>query len=138
MPKLCTLPPTDVSFTLHVQRAHFQTAIWKTAHLPSTPEMDPMLFGWEMNGSVLQPVKMLSSTEIAPEEVMNIVSCGCTSGCATLACSCTKHALSCSPSCKCKGEMSCENPLTATLRTSYDDSDLSEEDGEIQDIDDQE
>jgi len=85
MLKLCTLPPTDESFTLHVQRAHFQTAVWKAANLPNPPDLDPVLYGWQVNGNKLDPVKMM---EIAPKEVMNFVSCGCKTGCATLACTC--------------------------------------------------
>ena len=79
-----------------------------------------------MNGNKLDPVKMLAHMEIAPKEVMNIVSCGCKTGCTTLACTCKKHDLSCSIFCKCKGQLFCENPFTAVINQTSDDyTDLS-------------
>ena len=40
VPKLCSLPPTSGPFARHVMRAHFQTAIWKSANLPRPSNMD--------------------------------------------------------------------------------------------------
>lgn len=47
--KLCTLPPTQESFMENVRRAHFQVAIWKAALLESPLNMNPTIYGWEMD-----------------------------------------------------------------------------------------
>ena len=49
-PKLSSLPPTMAAFRLHCQRAHFQIALWKAAGMSSPPDLDPLQYGWEMNG----------------------------------------------------------------------------------------
>ena len=55
-PKLSSLPPTMAAFRLHCQRVHFIKALWKATGMPSSPDLDPLQCGWEMNGSELQPV----------------------------------------------------------------------------------
>lgn len=45
-PKLSSQPPTNMAaFRLHCQRAHFQTALWKAAGIPSPPDLDPLQYG---------------------------------------------------------------------------------------------
>ena len=45
-PKLSSLPPTMAAFRLHCQHAHFQTALWKAAGMPSPPDLGPLQCGW--------------------------------------------------------------------------------------------
>ena len=97
--------------------------------------MDPLLYGWEVNGNRLQPVKMLPNTDLAPPQVMTIVSCGCVSGCETLTCSCHKNTLSCTAFCKCKGKVTCKNPSTVDNRIVDEDSELSADDCIAEDSD---
>ena len=121
-PKLSSLPPTMAAFRLHCQRAHFQTALWKAAGMPSLPDLDPLQCGWEMNGSKLQPVFSQLGQLAAPDEVLNLVSCGCKTGCKTALCCCTKFNLMCTDFCRCKGEAGCQNPMRVAIQDN-DDSD---------------
>ena len=41
-------------FRLHCQRAHFQSALWKAASM-SSPDLDPLQYGWEKKGQELRP-----------------------------------------------------------------------------------
>ena len=75
-PKLSSLPPTMAAFKLHCQRAHFQTALWKAAGMPSPPDLSPSQYGWEVSGLELRPVFNPPGQLAAPDEVLNLVSCG--------------------------------------------------------------
>ena len=111
-PKLSSLPPTMTSFEEHVKRAHFQTALWKAAKEPSQPELDPLDHGWEIHQSSLRPVFGLKDRLPAPDEVLNLVSCNCKTGCSSNNCTCKKSSLTCTSFCKCKGTFACRNPMT--------------------------
>ena len=43
-PKLQTLPPTAEAFKANVARAHLQVAIWRHAHEPNPPALDPLQY----------------------------------------------------------------------------------------------
>ncbi len=122
-PKLSSLSPTMAAFKLHCQRAHFQTALWKAADMSSPPDLDPLQYGWEMNGPELQPVYTLPGQLAVPDEVLNLVSCGCKNGCKTALCSCVKFTLTCSEFLKCMGQASCQNPMKAVAPDFFDSSD---------------
>jgi len=119
-PKLSSLPPTIAAFKLHCQRAHFQTALWKAAGMSSPPNLDPLQHGWEMNGSELRPVFTPPGQLAAPDEVLNLIRCGCKTGCKTALCSCVKFTLTCSEFCKCMGQATCQNPIKAATPDSDD------------------
>ena len=53
--------------------------------------------------------------------LLNIVSCGCKTGCKTALCSCVKFNLACSEFCKCM-QANCQNPMKAAA-SGGDDSD---------------
>ena len=72
-PKLNSLPPTMTAFKLHCQRAHFQTALWKATGMSSPPDLDPLHYGWEMNGPELRPVYTQLGQLAAPDDVLNLV-----------------------------------------------------------------
>ena len=124
VPKLCSLPPTLAAFKLHCQRAHFQTATWKSAGMPDPPSMDPLQYGWDVDGDLLRATVLPSETLIAPDELLKLVCCNCTTACKSALCSCSKSRMSCTEFCKCKGEESCLNPLT--ISPTLQDSDADE------------
>ena len=47
--KLKALPPTNSAFIEHVNRAHMQVAIWKSALQDCPPDLDPTEYGWEID-----------------------------------------------------------------------------------------
>ena len=73
------LPPTKSAFEYHLLRAFFQVTIWSSAtdalinHL-----LDPLEFGWEFEEGIL--VGRMTSRNIAPSEVVELVACKCSKG----------------------------------------------------------
>ena len=43
-----SLPPTSDALHFHIQRAHYQAAIWKQAHLAHQDIPDPQVGGWKV------------------------------------------------------------------------------------------
>ena len=126
-PKLSSLPPTMASFQAHVKRAHLQAALWQAAGEPSPPELDPVDYGWELHQSTLRPALGLDDQLPAPNEVLNLVSCSCKTGCSTAQCTCTKLSLTCTAFCTCKGAIACKNPMTVVV-SPYEEDPPNEED----------
>ena len=113
-PKLQHLPPTMSSFETHVRRAHFQAAVWVSAGEDSPPDLSPLDFGWEKHHNMLQPAFGTAENFVAPDEVLNIVSCGCKTGCSSALCSCTRLLMVCTEFCKCKGGLKCLNRIASS------------------------
>ena len=122
-PKLCSLPPTAAALKQHYLRAHIQTAYWRAASQLNRPAVDPTQFGWMVASSQtgdLSPVQLPVNTLLAPNDVLNMVSCGCHVNCSGQ-CGCRKHGLRCTGFCKCDGE--CDNGMHQSDDDSDDDSD---------------
>ena len=79
--------------------------------------MDPTLCGWrrdELN-KVLVPIGLHDTIAAAPDEVLNMVKCGCStsSHCKTKRCSCAPARVACSLMCSCRGDADiCQNEVT--------------------------
>lgn len=96
-PCLSSLPPTMAAFKSHCERArraHYQAALWRSAGMPSPPSLDPQKLGWQKKGSALKPVYLSEQRPVAPEQILNIISCGCKTACKSASCTCTKFRLS--------------------------------------------
>ena len=102
-PKLSSLPPTMAAFRPHCELAHYQTTLRMAAGMPAPPTLDPLKNGWMKKYSTLQPVYLIDEQSVAPDEVLNIISCGGKSDCKSALCSCTKSAQACTDFCKCRG-----------------------------------
>ena len=77
----------------------------------ATDSLNPLLWGWKLDGSKLQPI--MTDLEPAPESLLKFVRCKCklstTNPCGSNICSCRKHGLKCVTACgDCRGE-SCRN-----------------------------
>ena len=69
--------------------------------------MTPKEWGWKDTENGWAPIP--TDRPPAPEELLKIRRCGCTSECNTLRCTCKKNGLKCSITCThCKGT-SCQN-----------------------------
>ena len=92
VPKLCSLPPTTEAFQLNVRRAHFQCAIWRRALMQEPPNLDPTEYGWFKNEVTksLQPVTLLPTKLPAPDYILKLVCCLCSSAqpCHSSRCGC--------------------------------------------------
>ena len=90
--------------------------------MQSPPNLDLNDFGWEVKPSTptIQPMYLQDGQSIVPNEVPNLISCGCRTGCKCTQCSCTKFNLACTDFCKSKGD-GCANPVRAELMDSVDE-----------------
>ena len=99
------LPPTSDALNFHVQRAHYQTLVWRQAHC-----VDPILtpaedMGWDLVDGCLVPKLPAIS-----DSCVEIVTCGCAKGCISARCRCRSSKLHCTVSCKCRGDLTfCRN-----------------------------
>ena len=84
------LPPTTSATKYHALRSYHQVMQWMNQGTLG----DPTDWGWEYNGNTLVPVMM--DTAPAPEALLKVIHCNCSSGCRTLHCNCKKHGLNCS------------------------------------------
>ena len=115
------LPPTKDSFHQHLLRANYHCCLWK--HSLSIHEVDsPIGNGWIKEDNSLRPV--LVTQQAAPMDLVELVRCGCKTGCTRGSCSCRKNNMSCAASCSCfHMEVVCANPFTQLSNDSDESGD---------------
>ena len=128
-PNLKTLPPTDLNLLEHTLRSHLQVMLWKSANKSEPPKItqDITKFGWNTKGSIMP---MIAQQLIAPQMLLDVISCGCRSegkACAQRNCKCHNDNLSCTEYCACESGSNCKNPFT-TYNDDGDDDDADEDD----------
>lgn len=87
------LPPTVSATNLHSQRTYLQVMVW----MGIGDAMDPTNWGWGLQDNKLTPI--MTKKIPAPESLLKVVRCNCTTGCVTLRCSCRKYGLTCAGAC---------------------------------------
>ena len=96
--RLQCLPLTSAAAKYHSYRAYF--AIQEMLENPE--DLVPTDWGWALQDGILCPV--YTDREVAPDAVLNIVSCGCKTNCGKR-CSCRKAGLYCTAMCSsCHGQ----------------------------------
>ena len=101
------LPPTHDAPLFHIKRSHFQTLIWRKA-LVAKPKLPSILdYGWIYENGQVKP--KLMSAEPVPSACIQLLTCGCQSGCTSSRCTCRRNNLSCIAACKCL-DGHCHNP----------------------------
>ena len=93
------LPPTQDALRKHVQRANYQAAVWLHALVPSPDIPGPDGHGWRVSNDEIFIDWM--DQQPAPAELLQLVSCGCQTGCTTGRCSCARAGLQCTDACTC-------------------------------------
>ena len=90
-----SLPPTLDALSMHVRRANYQAVIWRRALHPGSSLPGPHGYGWLCKPESGDDPASHSSVEIqwmtrpaAPQALLDLVECGCTSGCSTQRCRC--------------------------------------------------
>ena len=130
------LPPCQDALSLHVSRANYQAAIWRCSLLARPDVPSPMQHGWQLVDGELRIHWM--TQQPAPAELLELVSCGCKTGCVSRRCSCSKASLPCTPACSCSN---CDNhqveegdePETTSDVGADSESECSGEDGQLLD-----
>jgi hypothetical protein len=85
------------SLKLHVLRANYQAAVWRSAMFATADIPSPDGHGWEVNDGNIK-IKWLGSKP-AHEEVLEMLSCVCMKACTTDSCCCLKAGLKCTDMC---------------------------------------
>lgn len=98
---LDSLPPTGDSLFFHLQRANYQSYIWKRSLLSEVQAPSPDGHGWTLESGKLRPTLM--SLQSVPKECRQMVSCSCKTGCTPNRCGCIKSGLCCTTACTCEG-----------------------------------
>ena len=96
-----SLPPTLDALSMHVRCANYQAAIWRRALHPGSSLPGRHGYGWlckpecGMLVRVIHPLKSNGWLVLLPrpQALLDLVKCGCTSGCFTQRCRCRKDIL---------------------------------------------
>ena len=79
--KLKNLPPNPEAFFQDVYRAHLQNMIWKSALCSApSPAASPTIYDWtKKEDGQLSPVTLPNYVCPAPDIVLQMIKCGCSS-----------------------------------------------------------
>ena len=110
------LPPTQATLIPHVSRANYVCHCWKNCRRSMQALPTPEGHGWLSENDNCVPVLCLKKP--APNEMLELIKCGCKSDCATGHCSCRKNNLKCTPAC------SCEDCSNQECQSYFDDNDI--------------
>ena len=99
------LPPTIGALIEVVKRGWYASKVLGQSHLLLQNLPDVCNCGWSLVDGVYEPTTTLHP--IAPNSVIELVSCNCKKGCKTGRCSCKASGLSCTDLCGCFEN--CEN-----------------------------
>ena len=111
-----TLPPTSAAARYHNMRVYLQVKHWLC--VCNMKETD---WGWMTKDENLVPV--MTDLPPAPDELLRVISCNCTTDCSTARCSCRKLSLKCSPVCGQCRDIGCSNSTAADISDEDDDDD---------------
>jgi len=117
--QLSRLPPTRDAAKYHSFRPYLQVQAWMGSQ--GSHQKLPSAWGWKHTKRGVLPIT------ITMEQLLCIISCKCTAGCATACCSCKKAGLLCSAVCKhCVGTACKTFSQPDTNKADTDDEDHSD------------
>ena len=93
------IPPTIGALTQGVKRAWYASKVMGQSDVLIQILSDPDIAGWRLDNENFEPIT--SEESIAPDSVIELVSCGCKRGCKSSRCSCRKLELCCTDLCSC-------------------------------------
>jgi hypothetical protein len=97
------LPPTESSTKYHCMRSYYQIMTW----MGMAGEMNPENWGWKLVNDELVPI--MCNMNAAPDCLLKIIHCSCTTGCGGKRCSCRRYGLPCSFVCGSCQVTHCDN-----------------------------
>ena len=114
-----SLPPTDDAAEQHALRSWLQTQDWL---LLRSMANSPVGLGFTLTSDGYEPVAR--TKPMAPDGLLNLISCNCKKDCSNMRCSCKRNGVKCISACgNCHGT-ECQN---ATTKPDDDDTDDAEE-----------
>ena len=99
------LPPTSSSTEFHCLRVYYQIMVW----IGMESDMDPLDWGWKLENDKLSPI--MTRQKAAPEVLLKMIHCNCTTNCTKHQCSCRGYGLPCTAACGSCQLTTCENPF---------------------------
>ena len=117
------LPPTDEALEINIKRVHWVAVMRKNCVTGTPPELGSLEYEWQKGGESLIPIMLPDGTDVAPEKVLHMSRCKCSSSqCKTNRCSFVKTGTNCSEFCGCQD---CENQKDLEKSESEDENDMS-------------
>ncbi|KAK3096470.1 hypothetical protein FSP39_000527 [Pinctada imbricata] len=112
-PSLARLPPSEMAFREHVERARLQSIIWLNADVAVAPSISPTDHGWSIEEGTLCPVPFKGNMT---EDILNELICQCKGKkkCHDN-CVCRSRQFPCTELCVCGGLDMCLNEHTHNL-----------------------
>ena len=89
-----SLSPTSAAAKYHSYRVYHQICHWKN----SESDLSAELWGWTLTENGYYPI--MTDLPPAPEALLKVVRCNCTTDCNNARCSCQKHCLKCTLACE--------------------------------------
>ena len=113
------LPPTESATKFHARRCYYQIMTW----LGKETDLDAEDWGWKCENNQYHPV--MSDKSPAPDSLLKIVHCNCTTACTSRRCTCRGYGLSCTSACGKYQTENCESPFNPSqlANSDLDDSD---------------
>lgn len=101
--EITKIPPTKDALQQHVKRATYQSGhIWSQALVAAPVLPDPSDWGWSSDKDGWNPIWM--TIPDADKCCLELLCCGCKTGCITRRCKCERANLKCTALCGCDGE----------------------------------
>ena len=94
------LPPNKDCLVKHIQRANYQSAIWKSSLSSNINPPSPFMHGWKIDENGHISIDWMDGN-CAPDVLLKNYNCGCKTGCSTNRCYCKKASLFCTELCQC-------------------------------------
>ena len=78
------VPPTSDALRYHIMKTLYYAMIWRQAHCPKQILPKPDESDWKLMSDKLVPILM--TLDPIPKACLEIITCNCNTGCATLRC----------------------------------------------------
>ena len=85
---------------------------WKSSHLAKPTFENPSRHGWTWNEEIGLYEPITTDLSPAPESIVELSMCKCTTGCLTQRCKCKKNGFVCSELCHCTSCKNVEETMT--------------------------
>ena len=112
------LPPTAAATNFHSLRTYFQIMLW----MGLATDLNPTHWGWKEESNRLVPV--MTEKNAAPDELLKVIHCNCSTGCRSSKCSCRRYDLPCILACGICQTENCENINTTPQGIDIDDENV--------------
>lgn len=111
------LPPTAAATKYHSMRVYYQMMVW----MGKDNDLDACEWGWKLEGGQLVPIE--SDMNAAPDNLLKMIHCNCTTACSSQRCSCRGYGLPCTSACGPCQLDTCNNLHNQTLADENDEDD---------------